>query len=294
MDEKEQFAFLKSCGFEACDFSLGRYFFKDGIFGDIDNVTDEMIEEHFTMLRKEAEKVGFEIGQTHSQFTGHPSVYNYDIDDLIKRETACIKATHYLGAKHCVIHPIIKPGRRYDLLVKEAFDESVDFYKKLIPVLEEYDVYCCIENMWISDPVYKNICSTILSHAQEMVDMCEVLGERFKICVDIGHGTLTQDDPAEMIRICGDKLVCLHTHDNDGISDIHSYPFSLYAKPYSVAWTPMRVNWTDVMKALDDAGYRGNLNFEVAYPGPVELREADLKYLAAIGKYLISLREIKY
>ncbi len=292
--EKEQFAYLKSCGFDACDLALGYYFERTGIYADIDNVTDEFIEEHFTALREEAQKVGFEIGQTHSQFTGHPSVYDFDIDEIVKREEACIKATHYLGAKHCVIHPIIKPGRRYDLLVKEAFDESVEFYKRLIPTLEKYDVYCCIENMWVSDPVYKNICSTIFSHAKEMVEMCELLGDRFRICVDIGHGTLTQDDPAEMIRICGDKLACLHSHDNDGISDIHSFPYTLYSRPYSLAWTPMRVNWADVMKALDDVGYRGNLNFEVAVAGPRELHEAGLKYLSAIGNYLVSLRTLKY
>ena len=292
--EREQFAYLKSCGFDACDFPMNRYFFTDGIYKDIDNVTDEMIAEHFTMLREEAEKVGFEIGQTHSQFTGHPSSYGGNIEEVIKREIACIKATHYLGCKYCVIHPIIKAGRRYDILVKEAFDESVEFYKRLIPTLEEYDVYCCIENMWNFDPVYKNICSTILSHAQEMVDMCELLGDRFRICVDIGHGTLTQDDPAQMIRICGDKLACLHAHDNDGIEDMHSFPFTPYAKPHSVNWSPMRVNWNEIMNALDEVDYRGNLNFEVVVPGPRELHEAGLKYLSAIANYLVSLRKVKY
>lgn len=295
LPEMERFAFLKSCGFDACDFSMGEYFGRNGIWADIDKVTDEEIKEHFTALRKEAERVGFEVGQTHAEFTGHPTAYTGGLDEVVKRQIASIKATHYLGAKYCVVHPIIKPGRWYDKNVKEAFDESLEFYKMLIPTLEEYDVYCCVENMWHSDPVYKNICSTIFSHCQEMVDMCELLGERFKICVDIGHGPLTQDDPAEMIRIAGDKLVCLHTHDNDGISDIHAAPFSMYAKPYSVSWKPMRIDWNDVMKALDDVNYKGNLSFEISFePIPGGLKEASYKYLAAIGEYLVSLRTVKY
>lgn len=292
--ETEQFQYLKDCGFDATDFSLGHYFERSGMFGDIDNVTDKQIKEHFTMLKECADKAGFEIGQTHSAFTGHPRNYDFDIDEIVKRQIASIKATHYLGSKYCVVHPIIKPGRRYDFLVKEAFDESVDFYKRLIPTLEEYDVYCCIENMWVCDPVYNNICSTILSHAQEMVDMCNVLGDRFRICIDVGHGPLTQDDAAEMVRISGDKLAVLHTHDNDGMLDLHTFPYSAHGKPYGFKANPMRINWEDFMKALDDVNYRGNLSFEMTPPGPRELWAAGYKYLAEIAKYLVSLREIKY
>ena len=42
--EIEQFAFLKEAGFDGCDFALGHYFLRNGVFGDIDNVTDEQIE----------------------------------------------------------------------------------------------------------------------------------------------------------------------------------------------------------------------------------------------------------
>ena len=64
LPDTEQFAFLKDCGFDATDFSLGRYFARTGSMSDIYNVTDEQIKAHFTMLRETAEKVGFEVGQT--------------------------------------------------------------------------------------------------------------------------------------------------------------------------------------------------------------------------------------
>lgn len=288
------FAYLKDCGFDAVDFQLESYFHRNGKFGDIDAVTDAQIKEYFTNLKAEADKVGFEVGQTHSQFGGHPREYDNDIDEIIKREIACIKATHYLGAKYCVIHPIINRGRYYDYRIKETFDENVEFYRRLIPTLEEYDVYACLENMWMVDPVYTNICSTIFSHAQEMVDMCGVLGERFRICVDIGHGPLTQDNPADMIRISGKKLACLHTHDNDGISDLHAYPYSAYQTPYSNNWKPLRIDWDDVIKALDEVEYRGNLNFEINAPGPDAVKRYGYEYLAHIGHYMAEQRKIQY
>lgn len=286
--ETEQFAYLKECGFDGADFSLGRYFDRNAkLFGDIQNVTDKQIKEHFTMLKQKADEPGFVICQTHSAFTGHPAGYDFDIDEIVKRQEASIKATHYLGCKYCVVHPIIKPGRRYDLLKKEAFDESVEFYRRLIPTLEKYDVYCCIENMWVCDPVYKHICSTILSHAEEMVEMCEVLGDRFKICLDVGHAVLTQDDPVKAVHICGDKLAVLHAHEVDGINDLHTFPFARFGKP--VGTSPMRTDWVAFMKALKEIGYKGELSFEMCPPGPSELLRAGHEYMAEIGRYLISV-----
>ena len=284
--ETEQFAYFKECGFDASLFSLGKYFDRKGMF-DAFTVSDQQIEEHFTMLKEEAEKVDFFIDQTHSAFSGHPRGYDFDIDEIVKRQEASIKATHYLGSKFCVVHPIIKPGRRYDLLKKEAFDESVEFYKRLTPTLEKFDVYCCIENMWVSDPVHRHICSTILSHAEEMREMSEVLGERFKICLDVGHAPLTQDDPVKMVNICGDKLACLHAHEVDGLSDLHTFPFCKFGKPVGIK--PMRTDWQGFMKALKEENYQGNLSFEIGVPGPRELHKAGLEYLSEVGRYLINV-----
>lgn len=293
--DASKFAIYKKCGFDACDFSVEGIFNRaKGQFGDIENVSDQQIIEHFSAIRESAKAIDFEIGQVHGESCGNIKAYDDDINIMVKHQIASIKATNYLGAKHCVIHPLIFRKRKYDLLAKENFDACVDFYKRLEDALIEYDVYCCLENMWHIDSVYGHICPTILSRAQEMVDMCDVLGDRYKICVDTGHGLLTQDDPVEMVRICGDKLACLHAHDNDGIHDLHAFPFHRAAAPYGTSWKPLRMDWIAFMKALDEVNYRGNLNFEVGMPDPSALEELHLKYLADIGKYLVSLREVKY
>lgn len=275
--ENNEFALFRECGFDAVDFSLG------GLYG----MSDEELKDLCTKIRESAEKAGIVIGQTHSDFSGHPRDYNFDYDEIVERQIVSIKATHWLGAKHCVIHPIILPGRRYDLLVEENIEKTCEFYKRLIPTLEEYDVYCCVENMWMVDLVYHHICPTVFSRCQEMVDVCDRLGDRFKICVDTGHGEVTGDDPVEMVRIAGDKLAVLHCHGTNGRGDLHTFPYMWH---FPSKGAPM-CNWEELMKALDEVGYQGNLNFEIGMPGPNGIRKAGLTYLAKTGAYLASLRE---
>lgn len=288
----DRIAYSKECGWDACELPLGSFFNgENAIFNDIDNVTDEMLEEFFGNFRKEAERVGFRFGQTHSQFDGHirESVYKGGYEEAVKKEIACVKATHYLGAKRMVAHPHILNTRKYEFNIPESFDQAVKFYDRLIPTLEEFDVYCCIENMFHADPVHPHYCSTILSHAEEMVRMCDVLGKRFKICLDIGHLVLTQDDPAEAVRIAGDKLYALHCHDNDGFEDLHTMAYMPQSKHYIYGKSPMRVNWPELMKALKEVDYKGTLNFETGVPGPAEIHKAGYIYYAQIARYLTTL-----
>ena len=56
--ETEQFAYFKECGFDASLFSLGKYFDRKGMF-DAFTVSDQQIEEHFTMLKKRLKKLTF-------------------------------------------------------------------------------------------------------------------------------------------------------------------------------------------------------------------------------------------
>ena len=275
--ENNQFELLAKCGFDAVDFACGGLYEK----------TDDELYKHCTAIKQSANAAGIVIGQTHSDFSGHPRGYSFNYDEIVERQIVSIKATHFFGSKNCIIHPIIFPGRRYELLLQESLDKTIEFYSRLIPTLEEYDVYCCVENMWVSDPVHKHICPTIFSRAQEMVDVCNILGDRFKICVDTGHGEVTGDEVCEMIRISGDKLYALHTHDTDCAHDLHTVPYM--AHHYNKNDKPC--DYEEMMKALDDVNYKGTLNFEVGIPGPAEIREAGLTYLAKVGKYLASLRQ---
>ena len=289
-DEMDQFDYFKSVGFDAVDMTLNPYFNRGGKFEyNIDYVTEDEVKEHFTALRKRAEQAGVYVCQTHGTFGGHPGNYNFDYDEIYKRLCWSIKATHYLGCKQIVIHPIILPGRRHDLLKDYNFNRAVEFYRMLEPTLEKYDVICCLENMFVSDKTYKHICSTVLSRAEEMVEMCNVLGDRYKICYDVGHALVTQDDPIKYVYTCGDKLIGLHAHGNDGYNDLHDLPFMRYHKIPGTE--PTTIDWHEFMRALKDIGYKGTLDFEIGPCGPDEVKPASHRYLAKIGRYLADVFE---
>ena len=283
---RTDFKYFADCGFEAIDFQLNAYFGPEGMFADINEATDEKIKEVFTDLKAKADAAGIEIFQTHSVFI----CKDHEKEDAIAREIAQIKATSYLGCKYIVIHPPIVKGRIYDLKKKENFELAVDFYNKLQGTLEEYDVYCCTENMFATDEHHGHHCATICSRVTEMLDICNAVGRRMKICVDVGHAVITQDDPVEMIleTAKAGRLGCVHLHDNDGMHDLHTYPFMVQSAPYVGGFKPKRIDWDGVMDALRQAKFDGALNFEVSPMGPKTLEMDCYKYLVSLEKFLIS------
>ena len=278
---------IKECGFDACDFQLGWYFGANGPFADVMNVNDEDVIKYFSDIKQKADEMGMEVFQTHGSFSGQVSSYPGGPAEYVRRAELDFIATKALGAKYCVQHPYINLNRRYDVCREQSIKEAIHVYREYIPALEKTGVICCLENMHHGDLVYKHRCCTTLSRAQEMADMCDELGKNFAICLDIGHCTVTEDDPIEAVEICRHRLVCLHTHDNDGIWDLHSYPFnpqSIWGKDRPRKTKPIQIDWPLLMKTLKKVGYNGTLNFEIGCIGPVP--NAFYRYLAAIGRYL--------
>jgi len=205
--DREWLEMFKRVGFEAVMLSLGPYFGEKSekfpIYVDRDNpeIPESELKEYFTEWKDIIADIGLEIDQTHGVFSGHASAgntFNYDVHLL--RMIYSVKATHYLGIKKCVLHPIMIPERYNEHYKKEVFEKNIEFFKRLRPYLEEYDVYACIENMFRGDPVYRHICPTTCSRADEMCALVDALGnDRFKLCLDIGHAALTQQDPTKMV-----------------------------------------------------------------------------------------------
>ena len=279
---KDMFRVMKECGFDACDLNVA------SVWG----MTDGALRQYCERVRALADEAGIVIGQTHAGYQ-YPRESGNDWKAVTEQAIDAIRATSYLGAPFCIVHPARFPGRYNHRLVEENYRATVENYKKLIPYLEEYQVVCCLENMWDRDPYFDRICGTILSRADELVRMCDELNAiapgRFGICVDTGHCELTQDPAAEMLRLCGSRLKALHCHDTDGISDLHTLPFSIHGAP--AGCEPMRTDWEEIMGILREIGYEGTLNFEVYVPDPAPIVPAGLRYLGKIGQYLLDVYE---
>ena len=141
--------------------------------------------------------------------------------------------------------------------------------KKSVTLAGRYTVYTCVCNTEIVD-MY-----TVTAEATRMIADKLDCG----ICWDVGHANFGGHDQYAGIMHCGERLKVLHLHDNNGAADLHIPAFQ------------GNINWNEVMRALHDVKFEGELNFEVAVSRvPDDLREPLYNYIAASGKLL---REMK-
>ena len=104
----------------------------------------------------------------------------------------------------------------------------------------------------------------------------------FGACWDTGHAHIAHADQRAGILALGRRLRALHIQDGDGVSDTHTAPY------YGM------IDWENVMRALADADYRGDLTFEApsfVRPLPDALKGGALRQLCDIGRHLSGLYE---
>lgn len=249
---------FSEAGFEGIDFNadLEEYF------------TDKHDEKFYRDIKEYANEKGIVFAQTHapfgSSFTEEERTKKR-FDEIVKS----MEHSSYLGADMIVIHPCkhinYKENNNYDFMM----EYNLDFYKRLIPYAEKYDIKIAIEN--IEDSVTET--------PKGLLELINTLdNDVFTICYDVGHANICGQNPADMIRALGNRIGCTHIHDNDGIHDSHTLPY------YGT------IDWESVMKAFAEVGYEGNFNYEAGLfvnNVPVELRKESAKYMAKTGKYLI-------
>lgn len=291
LGEKNAFKALAEAGYDAVDYSM--FFHNDygptcrGEIGELYSKPTEEVLEYYRDLKKAADTYGIEIGQVHAPF---PSYVGNPVKDanIFKMLELSIMVTQVLGCKHVVIHPGSTNGRRYDEDIEPCKAVNMELYSRLIPLAKQCGVKICVENMWTVDPVTKKKCPAVCSHAEELADYVDTLnemaGERiFYVCLDVGHAVLTGDNPAEMLKILGDRTAVLHIHDVDGVNDSHTLPFLGVVK------------WDEFFTSLKEVGYKGNFNFEAAtfyaYFGKDFLAESG-KYMCDLAKMLIKKYEL--
>ena len=100
----------------------------------------------------------------------------------------------------------------------------------------------------------------------------------FGLCLDTGHLNLLRKPMHSYIPIVGDRIVCLHIHDNLQNADSHLIPYA------GSIW------WKFFLEEMRKIGYKGDLSFETFAQVdkkrlPPELLPAFLSAIADIGKY---------
>ena len=285
---QKTFALMKEAGIDAADYGL------DDWIGSIATVKKsrnyQMSEEetinYYTEIRKLADQAGVIIGQTHSMF-GAKRIFD-ERDEIMKVMKNSILATHVLGSHYTVIHPIATEGRIFDEQKEECFAYNLEFFRSLIPILEQYDVKVGIEPMWSND-ADGHICPTVCSRPEEILEFIHALNsDRFCSCPDLGHfqltGYATEDTPAGALRKLGKTVEIIHAHEVEVDHDRHTAPCTFGT-----------MDWVDIGAALREIGYAGTLNFEVggyyynSFPDCM-IPEA-LRHVAEMGKIIMQPKE---
>ena len=255
--QEETFKHYKEAGFDGIDFS----------FNALGNGTAIDLENHIEKAKETKrllEKYGLVCNQAHAPFAFK---YGEEMNESNKNFLDIVKSFEYasiIGVKGVVVHAIKTP------VGEDFINYNYEFYKSLEPYAKKYQVKVAIENLlnskfWLP----AKLCGFI-----NMLD-----SDIFCACVDVGHAAIVGVEPESFIAgMEKDKIFCIHLHDTDGQIDRHWIPFQ------------GNHNWDNVLRALAEYGFKGDMNLEVIHSFdnlPKELYHDMLNYTAKVGKYLI-------
>lgn len=260
----------KESGFDAIDFGFGSYTLKEGIY----TASDDEFESHFAAIKKKADDLELIISQTHGRtgtYWPGDEQHNADVDRYCELD---LRASSILGSPSCVIHFI--NNTRWGKQTPEFLHQtSGEMFDKMIPFAEKYKVNIALETFGAAKIQGARI-RDFFADPREFKYQFDRLNTQYKtMCVDSGHTHEAESfwvpPPEEMIRILGKDVTILHLHDNNGHYDDHLLPGQ------------GNINWPAVFESLEDIGYSGVYNFELANGFAGRLLE---DYMHFIGKYL--------
>lgn len=265
MRDPKEYKLLKEVGYDAVDYNGLCTEPEAGLFA----LSDEKFERELLRDRKAIENAGLEICQIHG-------VWPYDDTKPEKWESKfqamirSIRAAAILGSQYVVVHPVMPYGWEESPDHEKDVLKNIEYMKMLVPYAKKYGVKIALENM----PCPYVPCGPV----EELVKCIdEVNSPHLVACLDVGHSTALGIDAGDAVRMLGNRLHCLHIHDNDGKHDFHWLPY------YGVT------NWHNFTSALKEIGYRGVITLETSVSQrmkslPESLKKEGEKWLKNIAR----------
>lgn len=256
---------IKQAGFDGFDYSM------TGPDDDwYEPLKGDDYLEYAKKVKDYADSLGLPCLQAHAPYANNlPD----KLDSYVEKAKKSMRIAKVLGCKNIVIHPI-----NYF----NAIGNADLLYRKLIPLAEELDIVICTENMfnW-KNPKKNETIPSACGNAKDFVDCVDcVESPHLKACLDLGHANMVNCEGAsKFIKALGNRIVCLHVHDNDLYDDQHTLPYVGNA------------NWDQLTSELKEIGYNGHFTFEeVSFVRgfPDALMLDCLKFKVEVGKHLAS------
>ena len=278
---------IRKAGFDCVDFNFDEFLPCRLVYENrIDDLLDRPMEEmwkDFEPHAAAAKKYGLTFEQMHAPF---PVMIkgNEEVNQKMLRITEnCIRLCARMGGHYIVVHPVTLA---YQYSKREEYEFNIEMYKRLIPIAKETGVVICLENMFYekNQHLMEGVCSDF-REASDMIDeLNHFAGEElFGFCFDVGHANILGKNLYQAVVALGNRLKILHIHDNDGVSDLHTMPYT-----FMRSWNGLGTDWDGFLKGLREIGYKGVLNFETfrCMAGfPKELHPSVLHLLADMGHY---------
>ena len=249
----------KKIGCDTVDFDLcgGRWDYKNP--SSVYAKSDEEIVEYFTKVKEKAAEVGIEISQTHGRISGLMPNEEENVDLFENMRRDCL-ATKTMGAPICVVHSATTCRFGPDADPEFMHNNNERMFREYLGFAKQYGIKLATEtfgdapNFGCCDFFGNNFEFLRSFHRLSAIDDFK---DYLEICMDTGHCNKAlrfnnNPTPANFIRTCGRHITCLHLNDNNTLTDQHKMPFS------------GSIDWEDVFNALDEVGYNGAYNMELA------------------------------
>lgn len=234
--------------------------YTDDVFAQLaeNNILDVEISDSyyengfdFKYAKELAVRHGINIWSMHLPFGPfeilEPSSFDKNVRDFtVNRFSEFIKAGSEIGIKKFVVHPSGEPIE--DDVRSERLRYSRESLSRMADTAEK-----CVEDL----P------RTCLGHFADEMEYLTADDERLKICFDTNH--IIVQNPEDVIKILGDKIVTLHVSDFDFVNERH--------------WLPGegKINWNKVVSALESISYDGVWMYEINFKTPKTIiRDRDL------------------
>lgn len=292
---EDAYAMIREAGFEAIDWDTCLSWDFDEIkkAKELKNLctfekSPEEVRAHFAKEMEIIRKNGLTISQAHAPMEcyapGRPDILEYAISIYKK----IIPYLDEIGCKHLIVHGLTKNEHMEDLSPKEAEQLNLHLYESLIPELQQAkQLKVCLENlptdsMLLGRCFWIGCCSNPYVAAEWIDRLNEKAGKKcFGLCLDTGHLNVLRIPFHDYIPILGDRILCLHIHDNNQNSDSHLMPYV------------GTVFWKDFLTELKKTGYSGDISLETcaqtsANRVPRELTPVFLRTFRAIAQYFRS------
>jgi sugar phosphate isomerase/epimerase len=225
------------------------------VSGHISKITGGSFSKSSIKKLDKAKKVCSDLGigvqQVHGPYGGNDLVANSEKErkknvDIYKGWIDCANA---LGAHALIVHI----GSRSDLCkcndrerLKEKNAESIS---ELAKHIGKGHLFLALENIPRHSAEHSHIYCKYGNNVSELKELLSILkSDRCGICLDTGHGNIENIHIPSAVREAGKDLVATHINENNGVYDMHMFPFSLRPR-YS------KMDWFEIFKSFKEIDY---------------------------------------